>query len=118
RGRTGPGQGGQPRGPGRDHAEAVVDHPLVPERRAQPRGQRGIAGRAGRQRRLERFDAAVATSADGTTGPPAGPAPNRPANRSPAATLAASSSHSVPASAWVTVIASLPAALRRGRSGR
>ena len=55
--RAGPDERRQPRVPLRDHAEAVVDLALVPERGAEPRGERGIAGRARRQRRLERVDA-------------------------------------------------------------
>ena len=39
-------------------AELVVDHALVPERGAQPEGERRIAVGAGRQRRLQRVDAA------------------------------------------------------------
>ena len=64
-GRAGPDQGRQPRMPLRDHAEAVMDHPLVPERRAQPRGERGIAGRAGRQRGFKRIYSALARDVRG-----------------------------------------------------
>jgi len=55
--RAGPDEGRQPWVPFRDDAEAVVDDPFVPERRAEPRGERGIAHRTGRQRRFERVDA-------------------------------------------------------------
>lgn len=39
-----------------DHAEVVVDLPLVPECRPQPRGKRGIAARARWEGSLQRID--------------------------------------------------------------
>ena len=56
--RAGQDQRGQPRMPLGDHAELIMDHSLVPERRSEVGGQGGIAGRAGRQGHLKGVDPA------------------------------------------------------------